>query len=128
MSLTEVAAAASLDLTLLLGDWRNTNAEAGIDRIVIAPAGGGRIAVRCSCDSDGGVRDWGSVEAPVFALAFDGTEAAAFAAVYDFGFEEVRLQANVKSGVLVVATFNRFRDASGRSNYFNREFFYRIGS
>ena len=128
MSLTEVAAATSLDRSLLLGDWRNTNSEGGIDRIVIEPADGARIAVRCYSDSGSAVRDWGSVEAPIFALTINGTDAGAFAAVYDFGFEEVRLQANVKSGVLVVATFNRFRDASGRSNYFNREFFYRIGT
>ncbi len=60
------------------------------------------------------------------AVTFDGRQAAAFSAVYDFGFEEVRLQANVKLGVLVVASFNRFRDESGRSNYFGREFFYRV--
>ena len=127
MSLTEVAAATSLDRSLLLGDWRNTNPEGGIGRIVIEPADGACIAVRCYADSGSGVRDWGSAEARTFAVTFDGTQAAAFAAVYDFGFEEVRLQANVKSGVLVVATFNRFRDAGGRSNYFNREFFYRTG-
>jgi hypothetical protein len=122
MSLTEVSAAASLDLGLLLGDWRNTNAAGGIARIVCAPAADGHIIVHCHSS----VRDWGAVAAPVFAFTFDGRQAAAFSAVFDFGFEEVRLQANVKSGVLVVATFNQFRDQSGRSNYFDREFFYRI--
>ena len=46
-------------------------------------------------------------------------------ASYDFGFMDVVLHAWVKQGVLVIAIFNRFRDASGRSNYFDREFFYR---
>jgi hypothetical protein len=29
--------------------------------------------------------------------------------------------------VLVVASFNRFKDGSGRSSYFTREFYYRVG-
>lgn len=121
MSVAEVAAAAALDLKDLAGDWRNTNAAGGIARIVCTPAGEGRMTVTCSSE----VRDWGTVEAPVFAFTFDGKTAGAFSAVFDFGFEEVRLQANVKLGVLVVASFNRFTDDSGRSNYFDREFFYR---
>jgi len=126
MTLTEVAATASLDLGVLLGDWRNTNASGGIARIVCETRGDGRMAVHCYSNVESQTRDWGVVDAPVFAFAFDGKQAGAFAAVYDFGFEEVRLQANVKSGVLVVVTLNRFRDGSGRSNYFDREFFYRL--
>ena len=121
MSIAEIAAAAALDLKDLLGDWRNTNANGGIARIVCEPAGEGRLRVHCSS----AVQDWGVVEAPAFAFTFDAKQAGAFSAVFDLGFEEVRLQANVKSGVLVVATFNRFKDDSGRSNYFEREFFYR---
>ena len=55
------------------------------------------------------------------------TEALAFEATYDHGFLEVHLQANVKAGVLVVASLNRFVDDSGRSSYFTREFYYRPG-
>jgi hypothetical protein len=124
MSVMEVDAAAALDLSVLLGDWRNTNAEGGLARIVCEPAGDGRLTIHCYA----GVRDWGNADAPVFALTFDARHAAAFSAVYDFGFEEVRLQANVKLGVLVVASFNRFRDDSGRSDYFGREFFYRVSA
>ncbi len=115
-------AAVALDLTVLVGDWRNTNPAAGIARIVCEPNGDGGLTVHCA----GVARDWGKVDAPVFAFDFDGDKAGAFLAVYDFGFEEVRLQANVKLGVLVVASFNAFKDGSGRSNYFNREFFYRV--
>ena len=125
MSLFEVAAVASLDRSILLGDWRNTNAEGGIARIVCEPAGDGRMTIHCYSNLGSESKDWGRVEAPLFAFTFADKQAGAFSAVYDFGFEEVRLQANVKSGVLVVATFNQFRDESGRSNYFDREFFYR---
>lgn len=124
MSIVESAVGTELDLSLLLGDWRNTNARGTIARIVIAPIGPmgpigpiGPITVHC---------DWGAVPAPVFAFEFDNRQAGAFLAVFDFGDREVRMQANVKLGVLVVVTLNRFRDESGRSNYFEREFFYRV--
>ncbi|HET9867314.1 MAG TPA: hypothetical protein VFQ06_08490, partial [Nitrospira sp.] len=35
------------------------------------------------------------------------------------------LQANTKAGVLVVVGLVEFRDGSGRSNFFDREFYYR---
>ena len=125
MSAIQPAASTSLDLGVLLGDWRNTNALGGISRIVCEPAAEGRMTVHCYGRCLPQDRDWGVVDAPVFAFEFEGKEAGAFSAVYDFGFEEVRLQVNVKAGVLVVVTLNRFNDNSGRVNYFNREFFYR---
>ena len=126
MSVVEAVTAASLDLNVLLGDWRNTNAAGTISRIVCEPAGEAQMTVHCYAPFGSETKDWGVVDAPAFAFNFDGTEAGAFLAVFDFGYEEVRLQANVKSGVLVVASFNRFMDGSGRSNYFDREFFYRV--
>jgi hypothetical protein len=83
------------------------------------------MTVHCFSNVESQTRDWGVVDAPVFAFTFDAKQAGAFSAIYDFGFEEVRLQANVKLGVLVVVALNQFRDDSGRSNYFDREFFYR---
>jgi hypothetical protein len=111
---------AALDLSVIVGDWRNTNPAAGIERIVCEQSDDG-LTIHCSS----GVRDWGKVAADVFAFEFDSGQAGAFSAVYDFGFADVRVQANVKQGVLVVVTLNAFKDGSGRSNYFNREFFYR---
>jgi hypothetical protein len=123
MTTTDSAAATGLDKSALLGDWRNTNANGTIMRINCEPAGDG-LRVTCSARD----RDWGSVGAPVFAFEFKAKEAGAFSANYSHGAEELRLQANVKLGVLVVVTLYYFRDNSGRSNYFNREFFYRIPS
>ena len=65
--------------------------------------------------------DWGKVAAGVYSFTFDSREAGAFKAVFDNGGEEVHMQANVKTGVLVVATLNKVTDRSGRSNYFDRE-------
>jgi hypothetical protein len=121
MTALDSGRATAIDLSVLLGDWRNTNANGTIARIVCEPSGDGKMNVRCFT----GERDWGVIKAPVFAFEFDSSQAGAVYALYDFGSEEVRLQANVKAGVLVVVTLNRFRDDSGRSNYFNREFFYR---
>lgn len=125
MTALDHEAAAALDLRTLAGDWRNTNASGGIKRIVCEPTGDGGMTVRCYGRCEPESRDWGTVGAKLFAFEFDGTEAGAFSAVFDFGFEEVSLQANVKQGVLVVVTLNQFRDDSGRANYFHREFFYR---
>jgi hypothetical protein len=125
VSATETEFSTALDLSVLLGDWRNTNQRGGIARIVCAPSADGFVTVQCFGRTEPEPRDWGTVEAPVFAFTFDSEQAGAFLAVFDLGFLEVRLQANVKAGVLVVATFNRFSDTSGRSNYFEREFFYR---
>ena len=52
---------------------------------------------------------------------------AGFLARYDFGFSELSLAANEAQGLLIIASFSTFRDGSGRSSYFTREFFYREG-
>lgn len=119
--------ATSLDLDVLLGDWRNTNDAGGIVRIVCRAGQDGRIDVQCFGRHGDSVKDWGRVSARVYSFTFESSQAGAFNAVFDLGGEEeVHLQANVKSGVLVVATFNKIDDRSGRTNYFDREFFHRI--
>jgi hypothetical protein len=120
--------AASLDLAILLGDWRNTNADGRIARIVCRGREDGRMDVQVSGRTPTGTNDWGTVAAPVYSFTFESNEAGAFNAVFDLGYEAVHLQANVKAGVLVVASFNHFKDQSGRSNYFDREFFHRIAA
>jgi hypothetical protein len=121
--------ATSLDLSVLLGDWRNTNAEGAIARIVCRDDGrDGGMDVQCFGIFGNEVTDWGSVSAGVYAFTFDSREAGAFKAVFELGGGEevVHMQANVKLGVLVVVTFTEVRDRSGRTNYFDREFFHRI--
>jgi hypothetical protein len=124
MTVIEIPAA-SLDLSVLLGDWRNTNAHGRIGRLVCRIGGSGQMVVQAWSNAEE-TNDWGTVAAPTFAFTFESNEAGAFSAVFDRGYEEVHLQANVKAGVLVVASFNRFTERSGRSNYFDREFFHRI--
>jgi hypothetical protein len=114
------------DLSVFLGDWRNTNANGRITRIVCSGSETGGMDVQTYGRSGGEMTDWGKVAAGVYSFTFDSREAGAFKAVFDTGTEEVHMQSNVKLGVLVVATFTKVTDRSGRSNYFDREFFHRI--
>ncbi len=106
------------------GDWKSTNSSTrGIARIKVMPRDGG-LVIHAFGASQPELFDWGEARAEVFVEAGDPSRIRAFRAVYDFGFLETRLQAKSEKGVLVIASFNRFKDQSGRSNYFSREFFY----
>jgi hypothetical protein len=110
-----------------VGTWTNTNDSARhkIARVVLTIRDGVLI-VHAYGDCTPELCDWGEVEASVFADSIDSLTAMSFSAIYDFGFMETYLQSNIKHGTLVIASCNRFKDDSGRSNYYTREFFYRI--
>ncbi len=109
----------------LLGTWLNTNiATRGITSAILSRQSG-QITVRIVAAGDPGPSDWGETEASLFAADASSSEAMSFSAFYDFGFMETQLQAHVRQGVLIIAKFDRFKDSSGRSNYFSKEFFYR---
>ncbi len=50
-------------------------------------------------------------------------QAAAFEAQLDFGSMIALLEVNLSKGLLIIACLKTFRDDSGRSSYFVREFF-----
>ncbi len=109
----------------LLGTWLNTNtATRGIPKTVLAAKKHG-IVLRVFAAGSQQMVDWGETAASIFAADALATEAMAFSAFYDFGFMETQLQGHVRQGVLIIAKFDRFKDDSGRSNYFSKEFFYR---
>ena len=109
----------------LLGTWFNTNtATRGIAKTVLAAKENG-IVLRIFAAGSQQIIDWGETAASIFAADALATEAMAFSAFYDFGFMETQLQGHVRQGVLIIAKFDRFKDDSGRSNYFSKEFFYR---
>ncbi len=115
----------AIDPAPLLGTWLNTDHDSrGVVRIVLSPREGGGIAVRATGAGSPSPIDWGEVPGGVYAENAGAGRAAAFGALYDFGFLRVHLQGKTNRGVLVLAMFNEFRDGSGRSSYFNREFFY----
>jgi hypothetical protein len=109
----------------LLGTWLNTNtASRGILKAVLAREGR-QIVLRILASGSPDDYDWGETAADIFAADSSSTEAMAFNAFYDFDFMETQLQGHVRQGVLIIAKFDRFKDGSGRSNYFSKEFFYR---
>lgn len=118
----------ALEATPFSGVWLNTNdATAGIARVIMA-AESGSLTVRVIGAGDSSTCDWGEVEAEIFADSIGAYGEVTFMASYDFGFMETHLHAWIKLGVLVIAKFDRFKDGSGRSNHFSREFFYRVRS
>jgi hypothetical protein len=122
----ESGAKGAIDPTPFHGVWVNTNeATRGIARIELG-AREGAFTVRVFGADDSSLIDWGEVEARLFADTGGAHGGTTFLTVYDFGFMEVYLHAWVKLGVLVIAKFDRFKDDSGRSNRFSREFFYRL--
>lgn len=119
-------ATSSINAEFLLGTWLNTNAATrGIVNAILTRKGG-RTLVRIIAAGSPEPDDWGETAASLFAAETSSAEAMAFSAFYDFGFMETQLQAHVRQGVLIIAKFDRFKDNSGRSNYFSKEFFYRV--
>jgi hypothetical protein len=115
----------SVDPAPLAGTWHNTNPAArGIARIDLEQTNGA-FTVRVAGAGGAAPVDWGRAPAIPFGHDAAARAAMAFRAAYDFGFQQVELQANVKQGVLVVASFNSFAAGDPRSSYFTREFFYR---
>ena len=113
-----------LDSSDLLGTWANTNSSAtGIVRLMLAQSEN-RIRVRVFGAGSPAI-DWGEAPAEIFAEGPGLSQATSFTSFYDLGFMSIWLQAYVVKGVLVVVSFTRFQDGSGRSNYFGKEFFFR---
>jgi hypothetical protein len=116
------------DLSALLGTWYNTDKNtAGLTRMVLAgtPESFTVHAFGAGWPKSSPDNDWGPVPAVAYASGVGSADGMAFSATYDFGFVESFLAAYTKSGILVLDTFNVFKDGSGRSNYFSREFFHR---
>ncbi|MDQ3803028.1 MAG: hypothetical protein M3416_04130 [Acidobacteriota bacterium] len=120
-------AARTLNADKLTGRWRNTNPQTrGIAEINIAQDGE-RFGVSAAGVGAGGLVEWPETEARVLANLEEeaGQRALALAATFDFGFMRAETYLRVNKGVLVIVLFVTFLDGSGRSNYVNREFFYR---
>jgi len=90
------------------------------------PARTPALRVHVEGDAPPSPRDWGTVTAEsLFANGILSSTGSAFIAKFDFDDFDTELQANANLGLLVVACFTRFKDASGRADLFTREFFWR---
>jgi len=112
----------------LVGRWVNTNPDTrGIAAIVIEPDGDHFNVGVQGAGADGPI-DWPTVRAIALANLEEeaGQRAVALAADFDLGFMKAETYIRVNKGVLVIVLFVTFQDGSGRSNYLNREFYYRV--
>ena len=111
----------------LIGRWLNTNRETrGIAECSIAGRGDD-LVVTISGVGASGLIEWPSARATMLANLEEeaGQRTVALAASFDLGFMSFETSIRVNKGVLVIVLFAIFKDESGRSNYLNREFFYR---
>jgi len=108
----------------LIGVWHNTDkATPGIIKLILSLRDG-TFVVRAFGANGSTPHDWGEVDGVVYSAGVDSDEGMAFTASYRFGFLDTTLAVYLKSGILVLDSFNAFDDQSGRSDYFSREFFY----
>jgi hypothetical protein len=113
-----------LDVSALLGTWWNTDkATRGISKLVLSEAGPSLLVQAFgACQPE--PCDWGTAKAVSFSASVTSREAIAFTAHFDFGFMQTTLAVYMKGGILVLDSFNEFKDSSGRCDYFSREFFH----
>ena len=113
-----------VDPTPLAGTWLNTDKRTrGIARMVLTVRDGALVVhAYGACEPE--LCDWGEVEGAAFSSGVGSPDGMAFTASYDFGFMETSLAVYLKGGILVLDSFNTFKDGSSRSNYFSREFFH----
>jgi hypothetical protein len=114
-------------LEKLFGRWLNTNHEThGIAECVIA-RDGDQVTVSVLGVGDGEQIAWPTVTArPLANLEEEaGQRTGALMATFEFSYMRAETHIRINKGVLVIVLFATFLDDSGRSNYLNREFFYR---
>jgi hypothetical protein len=116
-----------LDASKLLGRWLNTNRNtSGITECSIEMQG-----ERCSVSITGAGKDsalqWPRVNTTLLVSLEEEAKQQSVALVADFEFDFMKAETHIRvnKGVLVIVLFITFTDDSGRSNYVNREFFYR---
>lgn len=117
----------TLSADKLIGQWVNTNRETrGIAECAIERVG---ETFTVSIAGVGAERpiDWPTTKARALANLEEeaGQRTFALAATFDFVFMTAETYIRVNKGVLVIVLFVSFRDGSKRSDYVNREFFYR---
>ncbi|TMQ19439.1 MAG: hypothetical protein E6J90_18100 [Deltaproteobacteria bacterium] len=111
-----------IDATRLIGDWINCKSDTSYLVRVLVHQTQGRLCVRVWGSGAEGPIEWGEVEATPFSA---GIAAGGFCARFVLGQVEIQLATNEKYGVLVIQSYTRFLDGSGRRAHLGREFFRR---
>ena len=115
----------TIDLAPFIGTWVNTMRDTqGFVKLIVSNRDG-KLFVQAFGAAAPDLCDWGEVEACAYADRVDSRKGAGFGAHVDTGSIDVAFQANMNLGLLVLLTFNRFKDGDSRANYICREFFHR---
>jgi hypothetical protein len=120
--------AGPLDATGMAGHFVNTKATSlDLLDVTIQGAGAGACSLRLRGNSPEGAVDWGAAVGEVYTCIEEDTHRSlTLRVVHRLEVMHVVTQIRNNKGVTVVATFAAWSDASGRSNYFTREFFRRV--
>ncbi len=113
-----------IDISPLVGDWVNTKPDSSYLVRVVLTSRDGRLMFRGYGANEPDPIDWGEVEAVPYA-AGTSLMAGGFHAFYNLDRIETHLVANQKLGILVIQSYTRYLDGSGRTSHFAREFFHR---
>ena len=111
----------------LTGWWANTSSETqGVAEIVIEQDGD-HFWVSAVGVGENGPIPWPRTKGTPLANLEEeaGQRALALAVNFNFGFMTAETYLRVNKGVLVIVAYHTFLDGSQRSDYINREFFYR---
>ena len=112
-----------LDVSAFPGTWVNSNPHtSGIARLVVSESNG-KISLQTFAIGPNGLIDWGVVDVVIFTSNPNSHSASGFTCRYNFGFAETQLEGMIMKGLLVLAQFHIFKDGSGRTDYFAREYF-----
>ena len=120
---TEPIRARDIDRGALIGNWINSNPDTSSIAQVKVFEADGKLQLQAFAVGPDGLIDWGTTTADVFAAGPASRVGAGFAATFDLGFADVRLQAMIMKGLLVLAQFHLIKDDSGRTSYFMREYY-----
>ena len=111
----------------IVGHWINTSPQTqGVAEIIIEQDGE-HFFVSVIGVGENGTITWPRTNATTLANLEEeaGQRALALAVNFDLGFMKAETYLRVNKGVLVIVAYHTFLDGSLRSNYINREFFYR---
>jgi hypothetical protein len=115
---------ANLDLSSLVGEWRNTNpATGGIAKIHISQVQD-RLEIRVFGARSPDLCDWGLLPVTVYAYEITGETVAGFELTYEFDDQQALVTAIHNRGVLVIHTYHKFKDDGLRTNFICKEFFH----
>ncbi|MFT5168435.1 MAG: hypothetical protein ACI8P3_003678 [Saprospiraceae bacterium] len=112
----------------LIGRWINTKEDTGQILETSITKDGDRFYIQIIAPCDPVPFDWGRTPIEIYYSGGKSKIVGGLSGHYDFGFMETDIVCMIKYGILVVMTYNRFKDDSGRSNYVLREFFHKFNN